>query len=186
MTYNPNIPQSTDFISASQPEILENFIQLNTQFGVDHQAYWTGSANGDGHHKQVTFDNSVSPSAPGGTQSIAYPHLVTNQEFFFQNASKAVQVTNTVLNNTSGEGFMPGGLQMRVGTGTFSGGGPGTSSVNFSSAFPSTCLVVCATGRDTPSTEANAVNCTSISRTGFTANRNSGVGAIFNYIAIGY
>jgi len=65
MTYNPAIPQSADLISNSQGEILENFFQLNSQFGIDHSAYETGGSNGNGFHKQVTLPTSTSPTATG-------------------------------------------------------------------------------------------------------------------------
>lgn len=36
MTYNPNIPQSPDLPSDSQPDIESNFLSLNQVFGEDH------------------------------------------------------------------------------------------------------------------------------------------------------
>lgn len=74
MTYNPSIPQGTDNISVSQAQILGNFGQLNSQFGIDHTAFNTGSGNGNGFHKKVTWLDQTSslPGAPGATRIVAY------------------------------------------------------------------------------------------------------------------
>lgn len=133
MTYNPNIPQATDLISNSQAQILANFGQLNTQFGVDHQAFNTGSGNGDGTHKKITFDNAPTEPTPAGTVSNIFPLLVgSNQELFFKNASTEyngtgkVQLTGPLLATNAGYVTVQGGLiiqwalvQITVSTGLF-------------------------------------------------------------------
>jgi hypothetical protein len=96
-TYNPSIPQPTDLISNSQAQLLANFGQLNTQFAVDHVAFNTGSGNGDGHHKQITFDNAPTEPTPAGTVSNVFPLLVgSNQELFFKNASSEYSTTGKI------------------------------------------------------------------------------------------
>jgi len=112
MTFNPNIPLGTDNLSTSQGQILANFSQLNTQFGVDHAAFNTGSGNGDGAHKKVTFNAPPSPiPSPSGTGSSVYPNLVSaEQELHFKNAGHTTQVTS-------------GGLPI------WKGGTPGTDGV---------------------------------------------------------
>ena len=99
MTYNPNIPLSTDLISTSQSEIKDNFTQLNDQFKIDHTAFYVAatSANGDGFHKQVTMvtfgafpyavaaDKSYIGSAKidagglAGTQLVYQPSIVNSK-----------------------------------------------------------------------------------------------------------
>ncbi len=73
MTYTPNIPQSTDDPSQSQPLILSNFQQLNIQYGTsgDH-IEWTASS-GNGKHKKVTWTDrtGVIPTA-GLNEVVAY------------------------------------------------------------------------------------------------------------------
>jgi hypothetical protein len=66
MSYTANIPQATDDPSQSQPLILANFQQLNTQFGTnlstggggDHVLF--SASTGNGSHNRVTFLNEVS------------------------------------------------------------------------------------------------------------------------------
>jgi hypothetical protein len=73
MSYTPNIPQATDDPSESQPLILANFQQLNTQYGTagDH-VEWTASSN-NGKHKKVTWiDQSASPPSAGLNEMVAY------------------------------------------------------------------------------------------------------------------
>lgn len=75
MTFNPAIPQPTNLISVSQGQVLTNFSQLNTQFGVDHSPFYTGSANGTGFHKQVTSPAQASVSASAGS-GVYYTSMV--------------------------------------------------------------------------------------------------------------
>lgn len=125
--YNPAIPQATDLISNSQPQILGNFGELNTQFGVDHVAFNTGSANGDGTHKQITFDNAPSAPNPTGTISNIYPQLVSAiQQLFFKNATQVWQLTGLPLvtgtSGATGWGVRtPWGITINFGQPSFSG-----------------------------------------------------------------
>lgn len=77
MTYNANIPQGTDNISVSQAQLLGNFGQLNSQFGIDHTAFNTGSGNGDGFHKKVTLPGNVTPPTPGAGICTIYGKTTT-------------------------------------------------------------------------------------------------------------
>lgn len=58
MVYLPNIPQQTDQLDVSQPEILGNFQQLDTSFGIDHYKYSDLTAD-NGKHNQVTTPEIV-------------------------------------------------------------------------------------------------------------------------------
>jgi len=63
MTYNRNIPQPADLISVSQGDLLENFSELNTQFGVNHVAFDDPGAD-KGKHKFCTLvKQAADPSA---------------------------------------------------------------------------------------------------------------------------
>jgi len=95
MAYNPLIPQPTDIISQSQPQILENFTQLNTQFGIDHVAWNVGGATA-GHHKAVHLLNVADP-VTGGTEGGAYTKVKgTQSELFYryQSSGPIQQLTN--------------------------------------------------------------------------------------------
>lgn len=180
MTYNASIPQSTDLISNSQPQILANFGQLNTQFAVDHVAFNTGSGNGNGHHKQVFFDNAPSAPTVSGTQSAVYPGLVSAvQQLFFKNAAGATQLTGTTVGSGSGYTFLPGGIILKWGSSGTTG-----SSVAFPVAFPNNCWSMIVTGTSTLYTGGFVVS--ALSASNYTVSRTSGSGATgYYYIAIG-
>jgi len=65
MTYQPSIPQPNDDMSDSQADLLGNFQQLNTQFGVNHVAF--DDATNPGKHNMCTFVEQAAdaPSAEG-------------------------------------------------------------------------------------------------------------------------
>jgi hypothetical protein len=140
MTYTPGIPNSTDLISNSQQQIKDNFGQLNTQFAIDHVAFNTGAANGDGHHKQVTFDNAPSAPTTTGTVSCVYPVAVTSnvggvsvidQQLYFKAleysgtgsaAQVATQLTGYFLKSANGYATLPGGILVKWGSFSASSG----------------------------------------------------------------
>jgi hypothetical protein len=181
MTYNAGIPLATDLISVSQGQLLANFQQLNTQFAVDHVAFNTGSGNGDGHHKQTTFNASVSPSAPTGTQSVLYPQTVGGLiQLFFRNATTTTQLTgaSSVVANP-GYVFLPGGLIMKWGVGAVTG-----SPVAFSPVFPTAAFAMIVVGTSTLYTGGFVVS--ALSASAYTVSRTSGSGATgYYYIALG-
>lgn len=61
--YQNDIPQSDDFLSDSQQDILNNFSQLDTTFGIDHYTYSDATAN-NGFHNQVTTPLIVGSAHP--------------------------------------------------------------------------------------------------------------------------
>jgi hypothetical protein len=73
MSYTPNIPQATDDPSASQPLILANFQQLNSQYGTagDHVPF-TASSNNGTHNKVTWLDQHLAPPSSGLSQVVAY------------------------------------------------------------------------------------------------------------------
>lgn len=52
-TFNGNIPQPGDELEDSQQDLLNNNLQLDTSFGVDHYNFSDGTAN-NGKHTEVT------------------------------------------------------------------------------------------------------------------------------------
>ena len=67
MTYNASIPQSGDFLSSSQAQILTNFGQLNTVFGIDHKRFDDGTAANRGKHLALhMIDNVVDATTASG------------------------------------------------------------------------------------------------------------------------
>jgi hypothetical protein len=98
MSYNPNIPQASDLISQSQPQLLTNFSQLDTAFAVDHTAFSVASQQGQ--HKQVTLQAPLG-SDPNQTTPIATIYskaspTTTTSDLYYQSgvlSSNVVQLT---------------------------------------------------------------------------------------------
>lgn len=151
-TYLPSIPNADDLISSSQGQIKTNFTQLNNQFGVDHTEFNNGGVNGDGFHKKVTFTAPIASPSVSSTQGIAYPKTSTiitpsssNTEMFYKNVTGDIQITSSTLNSAQGEGFIPGGLQVKCGSGAITNTFSNTT-VTFTNPFPTATLSVTVTG----------------------------------------
>lgn len=55
MSFNSNIPQSTDLISVSQQDLLNNFTSMQSTYTTDH--YGFNPVTNLGFHKQITLAN---------------------------------------------------------------------------------------------------------------------------------
>lgn len=65
MVYLPGIPNATDIPSNSQPQLRENFTQINTQFSSEHVALNAGSSNGQ--HLAISLPRNPTVAVPVGT-----------------------------------------------------------------------------------------------------------------------
>ena len=61
MTFNPNIPQPNDELSASQPVLLSNNTELDNAFEVDHYKFSDATTN-KGKHREITTPNEPIPT----------------------------------------------------------------------------------------------------------------------------
>lgn len=189
MTYNPNIPQATDLISNSQAQILENFSQLNTQFGIDHAALTTG----DGVHKKVSLINQGSdPAIPGAANSVLYTKTANGgPQLYFENGTASPSVVQLTVQKTSvpsvaaapdqGVSFLPGGQLIQWGKST-------TNATVFPVAFnaaPTINPVITVTMLSAANQTFGGV-VSAASNTGFTVQNNAGtLNFSYFWIAIG-
>ena len=150
MVYLNNIPNAGDIISNSQPQIKANFAAIDTNttgtgYGFSRNHVTMNDTTNGGLHHRVDYYAAVASPALSGVSSL-YPKTVTAiGELFYKNATKDSQITSSSLVNTNGEGFLPGGLQIRCGSAASAGAGV---VVPFSTDFPTTCIAVVATGSD--------------------------------------
>jgi hypothetical protein len=77
MAFLANIPQPSDTLDFSQPELLSNNSQLNTSFGIDHYPFTDTSAN-LGFHNQVTTPIIVGAAHP--TTTTTYDRFYAMQD----------------------------------------------------------------------------------------------------------
>ena len=120
MTFNAQIPQAGDSISASQPPILTNFTQLDALFGLDHVRYTDATQAARGRHTKITFnDLSANPGLAKPISSLYTKGPVGGpMNLFFQNdtlISNIVQLTGLTVTSV-GNGGTAGGTQYVIET----------------------------------------------------------------------
>jgi hypothetical protein len=121
MAYQPNIPLLGDLISNSQGDLNGNFQAIDagttaTGLGFSRNHISMTTAGTGGEHYRIDFPDASLVPAPAGTESSIYPALVdAKQELKFKNATNDIKITNSLLAAASGQGMLPGGLQIRIG-----------------------------------------------------------------------
>lgn len=210
MTYNANIPLSTDLISNSQTAILNNFGQLNAQYIKDHDGFNTGSGNGTGFHKKVTFVANISTPSISGAVSAIYPKAVSAvaEAYFVNSVGDSVMWrggTGSGLVSVSGTPASPspsGRIQFPIGSAPYtmmwgyktvgSGTNVVTPVVFPFSGFANYCFNVQVTAvTSSPSVSANSAMAvqgplsTSVTKTGFSVISSSSSTAAIYWFAIG-
>lgn len=104
MVYNNNIPQPGDSPAVdSQADLLENFAQLNTQYGTagDHVEFTAIADNG--MHKQVSLNDVIAdPNLPDPQATLYLKTVGLDSELFFENFNNttALNVTRQMTNLT--------------------------------------------------------------------------------------
>jgi hypothetical protein len=111
MSYNASIPAASDLLSQSQADILANFGQLNTQFGVDHTAFNAASLNG--YHKKATLiKETVAPTFVTDT-AIVYSKddsSSNTQVFALSDSNTTYQLSGNSYTETTNGGSAGGTL----------------------------------------------------------------------------
>lgn len=118
MVFLANIPQPTDKLKDSQPQLLGNNQQLDSSFGVDHYTF-SSTGGQTGKHNQVTTPSFID-SPPSGLA----PNTIANEPKFygFQDADQigviqysrgplnAIPSPLTYLHSTSPQNVLPGAI----------------------------------------------------------------------------
>jgi hypothetical protein len=148
MSYNPDIPQASDFISSSQGDLLTNFQALNTVFAVDHNTF--NAPSNAGTHLKVTLPTTLSPPPTvTGLGSAYYSTTYTpaspaspyaQPTFINANGASTIWSGGTTYPNVNfsnaGNGYVvfPNGLTIQWGQ---TANGTGTKNVSFPRTFSS-------------------------------------------------
>ena len=183
MSYNPNIPLSTDRPSQSQGQILTNFQQLDSIFAINHVAFDDATVANRGKHTYVTLiDETATPPTPSGTDIALYSAMASgvNELFYIQGAvGTPIQIT--------GAGSPGSSYEIRGGTFTYPYSSyPTPATITFSSAFPTSITSVVITPANLYSSGVNYF-ISSLTVSTFVFNPKSPLSAngIYTYIAIG-
>ncbi len=124
MAYKNNIPQSTDALSQSQSDLLNNFAAIQTLIDVNHVDF--ASAD-QGKHKFVTFPvQTVTPTFNAGEIGL-YNKLsaVTgvNELFIVNSAGTTAPLTaSQQAAHANGWTYLPSGVLMKWGNGNATAG----------------------------------------------------------------
>jgi hypothetical protein len=157
MPYNNNIPQSTDNLSVSQPQILANFASIATAFNLNHVNF---NAGGEGKHAFVEMPNqNATPPTTIANETGLYCNTstLTNQpELFFikQNGTTAPAPLNGANgyvisgSNYTSPGWtrLPSGILLKWGTFSVNSGLPVIFDVSASNPAFTVCYNVQVTG----------------------------------------
>jgi len=113
--YNENIPQAPDNPSSSQGLMLDNFMEINTAFNLNH-----GNFNGpdQGLHKFMVMPQQDSAPATADLQGALYAKDVSSKtDLFYRGKSDGteLQITNAFLAADTGNIIIPGGIRLSWG-----------------------------------------------------------------------
>lgn len=152
MTFQANIPQSTDLISISQNDILQNFQALNTSWDVNHEGFNDPDA---GKHTFVEMPNQASDPAGAATEMTLFSKLASgNSEIHYKRDSSANSFqlsgpidpgnsTDVNTQTTNYATFLPGGLVYQFGyKDNPTDSGPDGNRIPFHTSFPSQVLSI--------------------------------------------
>jgi len=119
MSYNNSIPQSTDLLSQSQDDILNNFAAIKTLVDINHVTF---DAVGQGKHNFIEFPVQlpVPTTAAGEVGLYAQTSALTgNPELVFshESAGSTYEFTAAVKAST-GYAILPSGIIFKWGSGT--------------------------------------------------------------------
>lgn len=196
MVFNKNIPQPGDRLSQSQQDLLNNNLQLNTSFSVNHYAFDDQTVNNGMHHECQLVEQLANPNPIVGTDSLytKVSGAIPKGELFYQRGTNGVPNTpiqltfGDPLGLANGYTFLPGAILIQWGQTTASG--TGTRNILFAASninFPTSCFHVFAQMETLPGA-AFAWGVQSVSTTGFslrTVSTSIPSGTPFSWFAIG-
>jgi hypothetical protein len=144
MAYDQTKPQSTDTKSASQPVILENFLQIYNFVGQDHEQFNTPNA---GKHKYVTYTRQGADPGTAATDIAVYSKVsdITAETGIFwqrQNNGNVIEMTAFEADGHNGYTMLPSGLKLNFGRGTISAGSDTGAVITFESEFSTDCYAI--------------------------------------------
>jgi hypothetical protein len=165
MVFKNNIPQPSDNMSDSQVDLLNNFGQLDTSFGVNHYKFSDLTANNGKHSFVEMVKSALIPAGLAANEGTIYTKQPVGavSELFYtpDNSSKEYQLTRTITaqfalfaTNTvypqapavafekGGWVFLAGGIILQYGTSNPGAVSPSTGTTKFPIPFTSVPFVV--------------------------------------------
>jgi len=139
MVYKPTIPQATDKIKVSAGEIRENFTQINTVFGINHESFGTANA---GKHKFVQMPEQVADVITGVDEGALYTKqgtysLLTELFYRLESNGDVINLSQGASNILNGYAYIGRSL-IKWGVTTAAPATAVTSAAPFTVSFPVT------------------------------------------------
>jgi hypothetical protein len=193
MTFNPNIPQGAQLISATQAQIQINFDQLNSIFDVDHVTYDNATVANRGKHDKSTYIEQGSDPATSANEIALYSKDLSSVSTLYmrkESSGTVIQMSgrDPILANP-GRTFLPGGIILVWGTFSLAPGVNSTAVTFPGGGFTGTPFGVYFGSNVTGNAESlPIVGPGTLTNTGFTgqrANGSSGGTYLYYYLAIG-
>lgn len=191
--YQPNIPTGTVNLDEDYINLRNNFQELNTIFGKDHYPF-NDQTSANGYHKAVHMVQQVAPGAISNTGALYCTTVndkIDNDEILYYKTglNKVIQLTMNFepLAADVGRTFLPGGLILQWGFDNFKKQvlEPVTFVELGGISFPNNCFNVQATMKEGSSTNANVLNISALTNTGFSYYNTSASIRAFFWLAIG-
>ena len=188
MTFNSAVPAAADDPSVSQGQMLTNFAQTNTLFGVNHVNFdstlpaGVGAGNEGKHYAVTIIDQAAAPAT--AADEIALHSLAVGgvSTLYFRKESNGTDIQMSgpdPVAASPGQTFLPGGIILKWGTAVVNTGG---TAIGFAAAFPNNCWNVQVTPQSTQS-RGSAI-AAGVGVGGFTAYAENN-GTTMHWIAIG-
>ncbi len=121
MAYVPTPPSGSSVPASTGPQILANFISIQTAFDVNHEDFNAADA---GKHKFITFTNqSSTPAFVAGEIGMFNQNstLTTQNELFITNSVGSTYPITASLPATTGWCYLPSGQILKWGTNSGNG-----------------------------------------------------------------
>lgn len=181
LTFNNNIPQSSDLQSTSQGQLLINNQSLQTYLQADHAAFANVNS---GFHTQCTFpdQNTNSPVTASANQIVIYSNSKNSSpsgviELWIDKPSASpIPFTASLQALSAGWSYEPSGLLRKWGTGTLAAG-TANISLAFGPAFNNVFNIQLT--YSTNIAVGTSLAATNILNTSFTVNGANGIGTFF-------
>lgn len=190
MPYDDTVPATGSTPAQDYNAIRGNFAQVETSWNLNHLNLGT-SGGDEGKHRFLNLLNQTVaglglPTTGANELGIYADTSGSDTELFVRQESSGSSflLSKGTPTASSGEGSAYGGLQIRAGTGSVPAGTPGVQPISYSNPFSTATVVVVVSPLN-----ANVIiqtNNATYTASGFSALANSGGGASFSYIAIGY
>lgn len=79
MTFQPDKPEAPDILAESQPDLLTNYSQQDTVFGVDHVEFSANENAGKHNRTLIHYDDVVTVPNPDSEEITIYPTITESE-----------------------------------------------------------------------------------------------------------